>query len=399
MKLTKFMCAAFAAAIALASCQKQDTPATPEKGEEQGKIISVSLSNVQSIVKSKSLSTDVLSDFSDAEMPSAYVNNFQVFLSDGTNLYQGLNANGSKAPHYFTVENNSFNQVFHYVVPAVNQVIVVANMGAEIKLEDVNTVEALLQSIVKIEDQQNVNNLVLYGIDTELTVVENAHSGESGAHQTKSNVHTAEVELAPLVARIEVTDFTAMYSANNPYKSVTVDQIAFNDYFTEKQLNNTLGTTHVDKSTEQTDMAAFFTGLTGWAYDSNVGIQIANPNFANGGAAINVTVPVPAAQDNDTQCYAYNFFPTSGTLGTENGYPQLVVGLTSTDAQDRTAPQYLATKKFNIAGQGTFTGFQPGFVYEINFAFPDSALQNTLVCVDVAVTVKKWQVVALVPEF
>ena len=94
--------------------------------------------------------------------------------------------------------------------------------------------------------------------------------------------------------------------------------------------------------------------------------------------------------------YAYHFFPSlTATEGIAEGYPQLVVGATAVDNQDRVTEQYLATNSFTGTG---FSGFKQGEIYRVEFAFADSSLDHQLKCIDVQVSVKPWTVITLTPN-
>ena len=91
MKTFRIMCAALVAAMTLASCQKEQ--AGKDNGLQQPKSITISLSNVK--VPTKLSSTTVLNTGS-----TATVNDFQVFLTDGANFYDGLNVDGTPAARF-----------------------------------------------------------------------------------------------------------------------------------------------------------------------------------------------------------------------------------------------------------------------------------------------------------
>lgn len=98
MKTFRIMCAALVAAMTLAGCQKE-TQAGKNNGPQQPKSITISLSNVQ--VPAKSASTNVM------DGTTAVVNNFQVFLTDGSQFFAGLNQDGTPARHYINVTDPS----------------------------------------------------------------------------------------------------------------------------------------------------------------------------------------------------------------------------------------------------------------------------------------------------
>ena len=384
MKTIKFMCAALVAAMTLAGCQKE-TQAGKNNGPQQPKSITISLSNVQ--VPAKSASTNVM------DGTTAVVNNFQVFLTDGSQFFAGLNQDGTPARHYINVTDPStdLTQTFHFVDPLVTQVIIMANVGSE---QSFASVTDLKKFSVEIADQQDdkVGNLILFGEDTNLEV----DGDHSGLHPT-TEVYKAKVEIAPLIARIEVVNFSTKFSQNSVYKSVTVNKLAFNDYYRAYTIGNGIANqARINQDINESTVYDYLNGLTGihWYYD-NLDMNTATP------AIEPITMAKTSAVEHTVEAgithrYAYHFFPSAtATTGDAEGYPQLVVGATVVDNQDRQSEQYLATESFTGAG---FSGFEPGVIYRISFSFDDEDLEHQLKCVDVQVTVKEWTVITLTPN-
>ena len=85
MKLTKFMCAAFAAMVAFAGCQKDETPAQESKNF---KSVEVSINNVFP-------STKAIGGVGDLEGKNVQLNSLQFFFSDGTTLYEAKDVDGA----------------------------------------------------------------------------------------------------------------------------------------------------------------------------------------------------------------------------------------------------------------------------------------------------------------
>jgi hypothetical protein len=51
------------------------------------------------------------------------------------------------------------------------------------------------------------------------------------------------------------------------------------------------------------------------------------------------------------------------------------------------------------ANDAVITNFEAGKIYRINYTFPDTLLENPLICADLTVTVVPWTVVAVTPEW
>lgn len=368
MKTFRIMCAALVAAMTLASCQKEQ--AGKDNGPQQPKTITISLSNVQTPVKSFNAPVQ--------DESTATVNNYQVFLADATgNFYTGKTKEGADAEHYIDITNGgALSTTFHFVDPMVEQVYVVANLGSE---QAFDNVEDLKAKSVNIESQQVVTNLVLFGYDDELTA--SSHAGNE-VHEG-ATVFEAAVTIAPLVARIEISKFSTTFSGNSELESITINKIAFNDYYTTSNLEGNVGT-RVNTDIKDENVYEYLDDLnatpTPWYYDA-----LTAP----------MTAGAPDAVFADDNVYSYNFYPVVGTSGTEEGYPQIVIGATVVDTEDRIGQKYLATNSF---GGVSSPGFEPGNVYTMSFGFTAENLKNQLKCVEVKVSVKPWSVITVTPN-
>ena len=392
MKLTKFMCAAFAAAIALASCQKQDTPATPEKGEL--KAVTVSLSNVVPVAKS--VSTAQLAE------TSAVITNYQVFFSneDGSQFYKGKNADGTDAAHYNTAVTAPVT--FHYLDAAVKKVYVIANFGSEQNPENVTALEALVRTVAS-QQEDKLNELALYGKTETLT--------ETGSHtdtHPATKVYAASVTVKPMVARVEVNTFGVSFAKNALFNSVRFDKLAFDNYFPEALVNGTVSGERVRQEFVNYNDAAQLKAAQKTYFDNLQGdswfADLVDASLTESGVQdVKVTRPNANAQTVDTKLdghhYAYHFFPAANATDfSKDGYPRLYAQVTSTDVQGNEAVQYVMTKNLK-ADDAVITNFEAGKIYRINYTFPDTLLENPLICADVTVTVAPWTVVAVTPEW
>lgn len=367
MKTFRIMCAALLAAMTLASCQKEQ--AGKDNGPQQPKTITISLSNVQTPVKSFNAPVQNGS--------TATVNNYQVFLADATgNFYTGKTKEGADAEHYIDITNGgALSTTFHFVDPMVEQVYVVANLGSE---QPFDNVEDLKAKSVNIESQQDVTDLVLFGYD-ELTA--SSHAGNE-VHEG-ATVFEAAVEIAPLVARIEISKFSTTFPDNSELESITINKIAFNDYYRTSDLEGNVETrvnTDIKDENAYEYLDALNATPTPWYYDALTAQMTA-------GAADAVFA--------DDNVYSYNFYPVAGISGTEEGYPQIVIGATVVDTEGRIGQKYLATNSFSGVSS---PGFVPGNVYTMSFAFAAENLKNQLKCVEVKVSVKPWTVITVTPN-
>lgn len=96
---------------------------------------------------------------------------------------------------------------------------------------------------------------------------------------------------------------------------------------------------------------------------------------------------VAAAAPSETQdCYAYHVYPAA--------VPSFIFQITATDANGIVTPMYLQTKGFT-----GLTEIAAGNVYQMNVKFDDSVLKAAEKCIDVEITVHKWVVTVVTPQF
>ena len=354
--------AAVAASMTLVGCNKTLTP------EETGvpKSVTIKLANV--VPGTRSAGGDQI-----AEGTAVTLTSFQIFFSDGTNLYTAKQADGTTdAVQYFSGADVAGNLEgsYHFLPSAVNKVIVVGNYGSQIT----EKTEADLNLALKIADEQDIDDLTLYA-ESGLTPVTDDHSGvhDDGS---ASAVFEADLKVVPRIARIFITDFSYTYTTDgSAYKSLTLQKIALNNYYAA----NTLATQAVSdlQATAISDATAW-DWLAGhstpsWDWDDLSHITL-TPTAAN------------TAVTAESKHY-YHFFVGSGAV------PQLVLQCKSADD----TPLYLATSGFKVGGNDVT--WQNGYIYELSFAFDDEDLTSPDKCVDITVTPHEWQVETITPEF
>ena len=194
MKLTKLMLSASIAALALVACNKQDT--TPEVNRL--KTVEISLENL--------LFTKAETDAFLTADTKVNLSDFKIFLTDGTSIIEA-GSFGSEVPvYYYSVAEGEAlpkTATIHYVPAAVNKVVVVGNVGDAAWGNGITTYADLKNQPLDIIEEQDYKNLTLYG-ESGLVAAGEIHNHDDNKTY---NLYTAEVELAPLVARFEVDGF------------------------------------------------------------------------------------------------------------------------------------------------------------------------------------------------
>ena len=349
------------------------------------KAVTVSLSNVGASLKSSANQTG----------DAAALANFNVFFADDAGkVYYGKNPDGTDATHYSA--SSAASMTFHFLDPAVNKAVVVANMGDLGK--GFTLVSEIKAKTVAIANQQDkdVATLVMYGESESLD--------PTGAHtdtHPSVPVYKAEVEIAPLVARIEVMTFGVSFDENK-FKSVTFETLAFDNYYTTTTLagvsgsdpldGNEFGSLSNDAEGLKTALKSYFArpeNVGQWYYD-NLLVTL-NPE-----QKIVVTSAKTQVSLTDGHRYAYHFFPNkSVTYFTKNGYPRLCAKVTTENHAGLTKDQYVITGRILAEG----VAFEPGKIYRVNYVFPESKLEGDMICADVEISVKEWDVVTVTPDW
>ena len=382
MKLTKLMLSASVAALALVSCNKQDT--TPQEPVRL-KTVEVSLANV---ILTKGVVEDAVK-----EGDKVVVNNFQIFLLDAQgNEYTGKTVDGAVDAQSYWDSSLPSAASFHYVDPNCTKVVAVANMGD--KFESYAALKAALQTKpLEIGLQQNPMNLALYAEDSDFepTTAHNDKGADNVVYQ--QSAYKVELLLKPRISRFEVDGFSVKFKdpANPKYNEIKVTQLAFQGYYPNTDLLTGVESgALVQPITDFANQAAVYTWLD--TPDASP-----NPWYRD---AVDLTI-TPAAAVKDLPAdgkLAYHMFSCA------NQVPVFVIKLI-VDGQ----PAYLYTKNLKDANGEPVTNFQEGYIYRMNAAgqvanngtieIPEEKIDPMDRCLDITVDVMSWKVTLVTPEF
>lgn len=411
MKLNKLFMPLLAA-LALTACSNDDE-ATLQTAQQQ-KSVTISLANVVSATRS--VGTPITTN------SAVNLGGFQVFFSDGTNLYEAKDKDGSAATTYFESlqsfkdndNDNNSTKTFHFLDAKVNEVIVVGNITSQLSNK---TMVSDLEEILKIENQQNPQNLKLYGsADLKLKT-------QDPTMDEHAPLYEANVVLSPRVSRIEIAGFEYKQkegASSREYTSLEISQVLLNNYYTQANLTdgavittgeNTKGLfLPVDAGTVYAEMLK----ASGWMTDKFVNTATTEEDEDSE----QPTLPLVtlnessswkkeySSEGDDINRPVYHFFPNASNIATAydaekqtGDHPQLIIKLTGkkSDGNDATieVPLYLATSTFTPAVTKDFAK-----IYVMSFEFNDGNLQNPQKCVEVKVSVVNWIVITSVtPNF
>lgn len=407
MKLSKFMCAAFAAAMVLAGCNKEnETPV--DDGSNGFKSCVLQLENV---ALTKLPSTDYISNNT-----AVTLNSFQVFFSDGTNIYQAYESDGvAVADTYFdsaTDELTAMKQ-FHFLPHAVNEVLVIGNFDEITNLGTVDetgkyslTRQQLREHINQLEiaTQQNPKDMKLFGVDQSLE----ASGGNHNSGGDVNPVYLAKVELKPTVARFEITGFNYdldPVTAARKYTSLSIKQLTVRSYF-EKATVAVSGESVLTVTGSQNDAYnestypitdgnanAYFNAVNGrgWFADAP-NITFEDDTWSKGSLTPTTDAPY-TAESVDPVLYSYHLFPGQ--------VPQFLVRLEAQPISGATEHLYLMTNSLRKSATEILLpqDILPGNIYRMAFTFSDGSFEQPEKCIELTVSVAKWQVNVLTPEF
>lgn len=357
MKITNLMLVALAASMTFVACSKDDgAPA----GQGTPKSVTIKLANV--VTPSRSAGGEQI-----VAGKAVTLTKYQVFFSDGTNLYPAKEIdNQTAAVQYF---DNTAGAVpsegnFHFLPAAVNEVIVIGN---HVKIDA--TTKAELDLALSIADEQDEDNLTLYASST-LTLV-NKTEDDNQNHPKDNLLYEANLSLAPTIARLYVKGFTYSNPNGDPlkYSELKLEKLALNNYYTTNTLVNKRTGGLTNETLNDSTVWDWFAGLQGGFHND----------------ALTKYTLTPTAPSATSDLY-YHIF-----AGLQ---PQLALRLTG----DGT-PLYLATSKFRKKDGSYVNTWEAGTVYEIEFNFSDTDFDQPDKCIDITVTPVNWVVVAVTPEF
>lgn len=402
MKFFNLMLAASMAAMVFSSCSKEEGGA--DISDKSLKSVTISLANVKAQAAAQTMGTRSALEEEIKDGTQVKLTNFQVFFSDGTNLYLGKAADGSPMSHFFVGENmnTETSKSFHFLPASVNKVIVIGNVrdakGAVISSGDTSitvtegssTEENTLKTVLnlQIDEQQNAEELTLYGDCTTLQPKQEDHNSDDNAHANP--VYEAEVNIAPLVARIEVQNIECTEFGS--YAEFKLEKFAFNNYY--KSIEANTKTPSEIKRTVITSENVFdyfnalekTEGTTPWHWEE----------FSN---AVLAQSDKTKVTDNP---FYYHFFVDGKEFtgdkinGNETeGYPQLLLKLTGYSGANQSGtetPLYLATTTLNSKGT-PIKQFEAGKIYQVSFSFSEDNISQPDKCIEVTVKVATWTIV------
>ena len=409
---TKLMFAALAAAAVFTACNKENPVQEPV--QPVNKSVVLNLANVMPATKAEGTTI--------AGGTQITLNNYQVFFADAAGTLHAPKTvtavAGAETYFSFTDEGTpDVSKQFHFLPQSVTEVIVIGNYGSKITTAATKDDLMNLVKTLDIAAQQNPAALRLFGIDESLTAMETDAEGYDH-EQNNQDVHPeplfkAEINLHPAVARVEVTGFEyAQVPATGTqaaparfFSEMTIENLSVINWYeaaTVALVEDSVVDNQIVKGllvvVDEDDQDAYFGGFYNddtmfpnylqpiktaveameelpWYFDVIGDTMPAN--YVLG--ANNVTAA-------GVDCYAYHVFP-----GATPRFIAELTGVNTVDGVDITTKLYLQT----------INEFTPvaGNIYRMYFKFDDNDLRAAEKCVQVEITVDKWNVEVITPTF
>lgn len=373
MKLTKLMCAAFAAAVALASCQKE----APVEEAKTYKSVEVSINNVE-------MGTKALGSTEDLTGKKIQLNSLQFFFSDGTSFYAAKNADQTPSDVYIDATelaamNGNISLAFHFLPPSVKEVLVVGNLP-ELNVSNKTGLDRTLE----IAYNQDVTNFHLYAEGAMTTNVVNDH--EQGNNGHVSNVYKVTLNVVPRVARFEVKKIGCNVTTAN--KTITVKSLAFADFYDKCDFRSGLVDVNSLRSVELTQQGIFN------YFANSMNKSKWNNDFFDGEEGSSPEVVLTKENKSVDINVAYNFF-----TGGHSTSPLHLLNIIEKVGEGEDNPAYLYTNTYKMNSGSVLSSFEPGKIYRMDLVFNEDNLQHQDRCLDITVTVASWDLILVTPEY
>lgn len=372
MKSSKFMFAAFAAAMLLAGCSKEDAS---EEVAGNYKSVDVIISNVK--MDTKLGGTD-----SPLDNQKIQLNSLQFFFSDGNTFYQAFDESRNPANTYLDATElaalgGNLSLSFHFLPSSVKEVVVVGNLA------EFNTSQKTdVNQVLTIVGNQDVTNFPLYAEGPLVQVGENTHQNNGDNHL--SNVYKVDLKVVPRVSRFEIKKIGCNFNGVTD-QTIVVNAMAFADFYDKCDFRSGAVDLSSYRSINlvQQDIFDYFT------FSMNPSKW--NNDYFDGADAKHPVVELTPANNEVNVNIAYNFFPASA--------PVHLLDITQKMNSGSSDPAYIFTNTYKMNSGTVITEFEPGKIYRMNFIFGIDKLTQQEKCVDITVDVASWEVIDVTPGF
>lgn len=398
MKIKHLLLAGITGIVLFSCSDKEDYSVS---SQDEIKSLSVSLSGIKS--RASSPSDIITSDIKN-------VNSVLINLTDASGKVIT-----SKTVTKDDVLNSDWNKLtdptkglkFINTPQSVSKVYIYGNQGNAVNNNVINT---------KLADQQG-SGVLYYGMDDNLTPIVDEPIEPS---PTAGKTYTAEVSIAPVVARMQITkisfknagnfDFTRSIDGVNKHANVT--WTGFTGNVKGLYMNNFYNTLKQPGTLENLLLNSTFEGHIHdgmWTFDTAPIIDaapFASYVIYNSADATYGNLPLDLAG----KCYAFNFFPGTAVPQLHLDLSDLAItGLASSDTEVfnpalANSARFANLVKFykEINTEMTAADFKPGTLYNMEIELIpmlDNDLGNVQYNVLVHVTIAPWNEETITPGF
>lgn len=400
MKLTKGLFMA-CASLALFACSNEDTPMEDNLNNGETQSIAIKLEGLNTGNGNGRAVQDPENETTTGEGITATLSDIALLGSDGTNiLYVETLSSTANSEEWGQLTSGEDGYIMHEVPGNVRQVYAIGNYSVNTTLkswvEGFNggqtdaTNDQMESQVITAASQQTFDNVTLYGYDTALEAIVPSTDTE----HTTNTLLGAEIEVAPLVSRIEIGTIQCT-NLGNIYKQIDLKYVGLLNYYNQTTLGGTndvpMTVTNVE---EPANTTAPSEGNIKWGVTNDANYKWAWDAIS--GATFDSKDDIHTAGQN--KVYAYQFIPTPVT--SENFNVKLYLDAKENTTEATTSPFHSVTA--NISGS---TGFQPvaGMIYKVDLKFAEENIgpwnPDEDICVNVKVTAKKWTIKTLTVEY
>ena len=390
MKLNKLFVSALAA-LAVVACSKDGDPVTegPENGQGLSVTVSLRTSGSAAVQTAGKGTRAEVDDFSSTAIT---LREIKVFFADGEN------GNILESREFSETDITEKKAVFHSINPSATHAVVAANCN-ELLTATPATVAALKNIQLDLTSYQGLADVPLMSAVGALVPNESEHPTTPG--ETDVNWCKVELTVAPVLARIEIggnLEIAAGAEGRFVYTDFTPKHVGLNGLYEKCTLTG--GTVNGAARIYANSNAVGFPVL------STVGSVTATPQWMYNEFQTTAQQNMIQATDHTVdlgKVYAYNVMPEDK--------PEITVQFASTpipaDELAGSAIVPVSPKAYikivNFSKDGATEKLEAGKIYKIDgISFTQdkiTMLDDQVLCVEVTVTVRDWEIVTVTPEF
>lgn len=383
MKLNQLI-VSILAVLALTACSKENEGTGSGSSDSPGLSVTVALrsSGTRSVVSgSENFTTQTAITLEDVT----------VYFANGSN------GNIVDTKSFSPEEIEAGSAVFHNINPSASHAVVVANASSLLTPAptSISTLEAVN---LKLSDLQDLSAVPLLSNVGELEANDASHTAPADGSETDVEVDYRKVDLTvvPVLSRIEIGGTLTLTATDGAADGKFVYSKFTPAYVGLNGLHDvcTLAGTGVGEAVWATDNQRGFpvVGTTpSWMYDAFEEVDAVD------------LIGAPDHSSTMSNVYAYNVMPGEEPVILLHFASDPLPAAEIPEGIAAASPAYLKIVNFTDAATAQPLTIEAGKIYTIRDLTFDQTdltwLDNTVLCVEVSVTVEDWQIEDVTPEF